>query len=425
MENASGCPRWSTTIYGTSLYELDTTRRTLKSKATSSLATRNIIANTYGQKASTIAGTSNLNKETKTIETNSNNMELLPVEENLLLNQDNIGEENTDNNMKAINNTKKMIKQNIANTETDDNESVNSEDSFSSVHEEWRKKINLQKYKVWIKTGEVYRKNLKDKIDMIANLLNKNEINIITIKTEKNLEDKKLYVVIYLEKKEDMEKACKLKIEGTQLNDRIKFWEISIGIQEQEFKSIIKIKLGNVTPCSMSTRGLWSSAIIAGEYGVKIVNTVLKICHRCYVEDYPVINCPVAKKQREISERKVRDFENHGQLYKRQRPQLYKSIMGVINMVTSYSDAFKNNINRKVKNNIIKKNDTTNENIMNMLLEIWQDIKEIKKQVKDIDERLELVETYCAYEILNNEEVEISDDENEEMNEKEIKGTNN
>ncbi|CAG8524938.1 2479_t:CDS:2, partial [Diversispora eburnea] len=52
----------------------------------------------------------------------------------------------------------------------------------------------------------------------------------------------------------------------------------------------------------------------------------------------------------------------------------------------------------------MEKNDTANENIMNMLLEIQQDIKEIKEQVKDIDERLELVETHCVYEILNDEE---------------------
>ncbi|CAG8502780.1 10601_t:CDS:2 [Diversispora eburnea] len=279
MENGSRRPRRSTAIYGTRLNELDTTRRTLKLKATSSLATRNIIANTYGPKASTIAYTSNLNKETKTTETNTNNMELLPVKENLLLNQDSIGEENTDNNMKAIDNTKKDEKgkgkeifietekennetseQNITNTETDDNELVNSENSF---------------------LREVHGKNLKEKIDMISNLLNKNEINIIIIKTEKNLKDKKLYIAIYLEKKEDMEKVCKIEIEEIQLNDRstltraainqnkktnnekgIKFWNIPIDIQEQEFKSIIKNKFGNVTLCSISTRGLWSSAIV-------------------------------------------------------------------------------------------------------------------------------------------------------------------
>ncbi|CAG8639916.1 1610_t:CDS:1, partial [Diversispora eburnea] len=145
MENGSGHPRQSTAIHGTRLNGLDTTRRTLKSKATSSLATRNIIANTYGPKASTTAGTCNLNKEMKITETNTNNMELLPVEENLLLNQDSIDEENTENNMKAIDNTKKDEKgkgkeiiietekennetneQNITNTETDDNETVNS-----------------------------------------------------------------------------------------------------------------------------------------------------------------------------------------------------------------------------------------------------------------------------------------------------------
>ncbi|CAG8632862.1 2039_t:CDS:2, partial [Diversispora eburnea] len=239
IENGSRCPRWSTAIYGTRLNELDTTRRILKSKAMS--VTRDIIAKTYGSKANSI------------------------------------GKENTDNNMKAIDNTKKDEKgkgkeiitetekennetneQNITNTKTEDNGSVNSEDSFLSVHEEWRKKINLQKYKAWIKTGEVHGKNLKDKIE------------------------------------------------------------------------------------------------ITGECRAKIVNTVLKTCHRCHAEDHLVIICLVAK-----------DFEKYGQLYKRQRPQLYKSLMGRINMGTSYSDAVKNNINRKTKNNIMEKNDTTNENIMN------------------------------------------------------------
>ncbi|CAG8584747.1 5947_t:CDS:2 [Diversispora eburnea] len=84
---------------------------------------------------------------------------------------------------------------------------------------------------------------------------------------------------------------------------------------------------------------------IAGEYRVKIVDTVSKMS---------------------------RDFEKYRQLYKRQRPQLYKSPMEGINMGTSYSDA-------------------------------------------------ELVETHCTYEILNDEEageIKISDNENEEMNEK-------
>ncbi|CAG8617101.1 3790_t:CDS:2, partial [Diversispora eburnea] len=347
MKNGSGHPRQLTAIYGTRLNELDTIRRTLKSKTTSSLATRNIIANTYGLKASTIAGTSNLNKETKITETNTNNMELLPVEENLLLNQD----------------------------KTDDNESVNSEDSFLSEHEEWRKKINLQKYK------------------------------------------------------EDMEKACKIEIEGIQLNDRSTLTRAAINQNK---------KINNEKGINMSTRGLWLSAIvqfkkediaenllmewfqiiekklcrvtsptsqelyniislfstktcyfsrnlygkkkrmiivsfksqegkdqvinfewIAGEYRIKIVDTILKTCHRCHVKDHFVNSCPVAKKQREISERKARNFEKYRQLYKRQRSQLYKSLMGGINMGTSYLDA---------------------------------------EQVKDIDERLELVEIHSLLE---------------------------
>ncbi|CAG8579693.1 2179_t:CDS:2 [Diversispora eburnea] len=196
MENRSRCPRQSRAIYETRLNKLDTTRRTLKSKATSILDTRSIIANTYGPKVSTTAGTSDLSKETKTTETKTNN------------------------NMKTIDNTKKDEK----------------------------------------------------------------------------------------EKKEDMEKACKTEIEGTQLNDR-----------------------------STLTRAA-------------------------------------------INQNKKTNNEK-----------------GISSGYTNW---------HKVKNNIIEKSDTTNENIMNMLLEIQQDIKEIKEkeQVKDIDERLELVKTHCAYEILNDGE---------------------
>ncbi|RHZ51428.1 hypothetical protein Glove_478g1 [Diversispora epigaea] len=62
--------------------------------------------------------------------------------------------------------------------------------------------------------------------------------------------------------------------------------------------------------------------------------------------------------------------------------------------------------------------------MMNILLEIRQDIQDLKEQMKDIDERLELVEGHCAYELLNEEEVEemeTSDTENEEENVEKLK----
>ncbi|CAG8808522.1 9551_t:CDS:1, partial [Dentiscutata erythropus] len=76
------------------------------------------------------------------------------------------------------------------------------------------------------------------------------------------------------------------------------------------------------------------------------------------------------KNKGKLVKEKQEILKKYRQLYKRQRSQLYKSLMGGINMGTSYLDAVKNNINRKIKNNIMEKNDTTNENIMNMLLEI-------------------------------------------------------
>ncbi|CAG8627557.1 553_t:CDS:2, partial [Diversispora eburnea] len=116
------------------------------------------------------------------------------------------------------------------------------------------------------------------------------------------------------------------------------FWDIPIGMQEQEFKSMIKNKSENVTSCNMSTRGLWLSAIVQFKKEYIAKNLLMK---------WPQI----------IEEESCR-----------------------------------------------------------------KDIKEIKEQVKNIDERLELVETHCVYEILNDEEVkemDISDNKNEKMNEKE------
>ncbi|CAG8601851.1 1295_t:CDS:2 [Diversispora eburnea] len=154
---------------------------------------------------------------------------------NLLLNQDNIIEENTDNITKAIDKTMKDEK------ETDDIKSLISEDSFLREHKEWRKKMNFQKYKVWIKTEVVMEKNLKDKIDMI----------------------------------EDMEKACKIEIDGTQLNDSplgaktCYFPKNLYGKKKRMAIDFFESKEGKDQVINFE----WT----AGEFKVKIVNLASKI----------------------------------------------------------------------------------------------------------------------------------------------------
>ncbi|RHZ75156.1 hypothetical protein Glove_217g231 [Diversispora epigaea] len=542
MENVSGRARRSTANYGTRYSDLNATKRILKQKVPSIISYWYrkpsfllIKRNTpeYPRKSLQRAGAEKLKlnatassstsyKANETAGTNTFDMELSLTKENLL-NQDKLVEVNPDTSYQINNNTEDNIKGKGKEAEdnttdvnttatdgkdaragTDDTESVNSEDSFLSEHEEWRKKINLQKYKVWIKTK-----------------INK-------------------CILQYIWEKKDVENACKIEIEGIQGNDRptltraaisqnrtnnnengVKFWDIPIHMQEQEFKSMIKNRFGNVTLCSISTRGVWSFAVahfekletadnlllewsqivgeescrvttptcnftelkergkyavkiinlppditacelyniisplgaktcyfprnlygkkkrmalppleqvigfewIAGEFKVKIVDTTTKTCHICHTEDHLVIDCPVAQKQKEISERKARDFERYGHLYKRQRSQLYRSLAEGFNMGTEYADAVKRNTNRRAKNTAIENNDPTNKNMMNILLEIRQDIQDLKEQMKDIDERLELVEGHCAYELLNEEEVEemeTSDTENEEENVEKLK----
>ncbi|CAG8455508.1 6580_t:CDS:2, partial [Diversispora eburnea] len=92
----------------------------------------------------------------------------------------------------------------ISEEEASDSESVVTVNSFQSEHEEWRKMAKLEKYKAWVKVSVVKGKNLGEKIQNITSALDK---NIITIRTEKNRDDRELYIAIYFGKKEDMEKA--------------------------------------------------------------------------------------------------------------------------------------------------------------------------------------------------------------------------
>lgn len=384
-------------------------------------------------------------------------------------------------------------------------------ESFKSAHEEWRLSIQMQKYKAWIRTAEVKGKNLSEKVDYISNLIGK---KIITIKTEKNREDKQMYIAVYFEKKGDMENACKMEIIGNKEGDRsmlkrtatnqnrinndkngVKFWDIPLGMQEQEFKGMLKNKFGNVTSCNMSTRGMWSSAVVhfekpdtaaeilsewsqivgeescrvtipeytfaqlkergnfvvkiinlspdvtvrelykiisplgaktcyfprnlygkkkrmaiasleseegknqligqtwqAGEFLAKMVDTITKTCHRCHADNHLVMDCPVAQKQKEISERKTRDFEKFGHLYKKQRPQLYRSLAPRVELGTKYADAVRRNGKiGQIQEPIL---DEVSNNIMDLLKEMQQDMKDLRNQVKEINERLDVLETH-------------------------------
>ncbi|CAG8466285.1 4542_t:CDS:2 [Diversispora eburnea] len=88
---------------------------------------------------------------------------------------------------------------------TSDKKSVATVNSFLSEHEAWLKQVEMKK-------------------------------------TEKNNEDQELYIGVYFEKKEDIEKACKIEIEGNK---------------ENETFNLVRV----IVTCTMSTRGMWSSAI--------------------------------------------------------------------------------------------------------------------------------------------------------------------
>jgi len=482
------------------------------------------------------AGTSNYNMETTA--TNNNTIEQSQeidanMETETLLNKEMEGK-NTPKNDKG---KAKEVYNNDAeiNEEEDsDSESVLTVNSFQSEHEEWRKMAKLEKYKAWVKVSVVKGKNLGEKIQNITSALDK---NIITIRTEKNRDDRELYIAIYFGKKEDMEKACEMEIEGKIENDKpklvrttitqnrinnkekgVKFWDIPVGMREQEFKHMLNHKFGKLISCTMSTRGMWSSAIAyfddpnisgqilsewsqtvgeescrvsipsmtftelknrgaqavklinlppdmsprelhviiaqmgaktcyfprnlygkkkrmaiatleseegkreligqtwkAGEYMIKIVDIKTKTCHRCHAEEHLVLNCPIAKRQKEINERKTKDFEKYGYMYKTTRPRLYQNLRNQVGMRTEYSDAVKRNVTTIKRNTgLISNQEDPLKNIMNMLETIKQDIVEIKKQTKNIDERVQYLEEYAGHNLEDEVDHMIEDEEEEE-----------
>ncbi|CAG8645829.1 6537_t:CDS:1, partial [Diversispora eburnea] len=63
-----------------------------------------------------------------------------------------------------------------------------------------------------------------------------------------------------------------------------------------------------------------------GEYMIKIVDIKTKTYHSCHAEEHLVLNCPIAKRQKEINKRKTKDFEKYGYIYKTTRPRLYQNL---------------------------------------------------------------------------------------------------
>ncbi|CAG8597237.1 7969_t:CDS:2, partial [Diversispora eburnea] len=177
----------------------------------------------------------------------------------------------------------------------------------------------------------------------------------------------------------------------------------------------------------MSTRGIWSLAIAyfddpnileqilsewsqtveeescrvsisTREYMIKIVDIKTKTYHRCYAEEHLVLNCPITKRQKEINERKTKDFEKYGYMYKTTRSCLYQNLRNQVGMRIEYSDAVKRNVITIRRNTgLISNQEDSFQNIINMLETIKQDIVEIKKQTKNIDKKVQYLEEYAGY----------------------------
>ncbi|CAG8555325.1 682_t:CDS:2 [Diversispora eburnea] len=224
---------------------------------------------------------------------------------------------------------------------TSDNESVAIVNCFLSKHKAWRKQVEMKK-------------------------------------TEKNHEDWKLYIAVYFGKEKDVERACKIEIEGNKENEISNLVRVIV----TQNKSINKENSSN-----FGYSGVRSSAIAHFE-DCAIADHIWQIAQMEAKTCYFPRNLYGKKKRMTIAtlesaEEKVKIMEQAWEA-----DQIVQKFKGSYRSRYRISDAVKRNVNRNKEN---KEGDSNQENILKAILEtlqnIKQDILDIKQHNNDMEEK--------------------------------------
>src|SRR5947208_7003318 len=166
------------------------------------------------------------------------------------------------------------------NNEEDEIASQCTVESDKSEHDEWRKQANMKRYKATVQLSSILGKNIGEKIATVQNGIT--GINYITIRTEKDINDKQLYIAVYFENKEACTDACKINFPGSTSEQQasllqvmayrqqknhsqgngVKFWDMHISMQKREIRHLIETKFGEIAQFSTYTIGMWQTATV-------------------------------------------------------------------------------------------------------------------------------------------------------------------
>ncbi|RHZ58878.1 hypothetical protein Glove_367g19 [Diversispora epigaea] len=150
--------------------------------------------------------------------------------------------------------------------ENEDTISIGSNETNLSENEKWRIESNAKRYKAWIKIHTIKGKNLKEKTTYLLDEIKKNEIQWINLSREKNPSEKGIHLSLTFDHEEELQKILKLNLETTEekkttrmtrapitrknkfnsTNAVVKFWDVPIKTNRQDFLRIIENKFEKI-----------------------------------------------------------------------------------------------------------------------------------------------------------------------------------
>ncbi|RHZ76516.1 hypothetical protein Glove_196g49 [Diversispora epigaea] len=159
----------------------------------------------------------------------------------------------------------------------DDAISIESTETNLSEHEKWRIETNAKRYKAWIKIHSLKGKNLREKTTYLLDEIKKNEIQWINLSREKNPDEKGIHLSLTFDNEEELQRILKLELETTETNTKtkmirapltrknrftttnsiVKFWDVPIKTNRQDFLRMIENKFGKIKSNSARLNGLY------------------------------------------------------------------------------------------------------------------------------------------------------------------------
>ncbi|RHZ74764.1 hypothetical protein Glove_219g194 [Diversispora epigaea] len=159
----------------------------------------------------------------------------------------------------------------------DDAISIESMETNLSEHEKWKIETNAKRYKAWIKIHSLKGKNLREKTTYLLDEIKKNEIQWINLSREKNLNEKGIHLSLTFDNEEELQRILKLELETTETNTKtkmirapltrknrftttnsvVKFWDVPIKTNRQDFLRMIENKFGKIKSNLARLNGLY------------------------------------------------------------------------------------------------------------------------------------------------------------------------